>query len=87
MEGQIIYLPVYPDEADSEFQKEFFEKAPNDLLEVLPYAGDYASVLHLIDVPRATGGSFAQIVADPQSHKAVCFLDQTTTFPREQNPW
>jgi len=36
----------------------------------------------LIDVPKATGGAFAQVVADPQRHQAVCFLDKvvTTTF-------
>ena len=59
----------------SEFQEEFFEAAPNDLLEVLPYAGEYKSALRLIDVPKTTGGAFAQVVADPQGHQAVCFLD------------
>jgi len=75
VEGQIIYLPVYPDDDASEFQKEFFETAPNALLEVLPHAGDYQSVLHLIDVSKATGGAFVQVVADPQRHQAVCFLE------------
>jgi pyruvate,water dikinase len=75
VEGQIIYLPVYPDDAESEFQKEFFETAPNDLLEILPHAADYQSVLRLIDVSKTTGGAFVQVIADPQRHQAVCFLD------------
>jgi hypothetical protein len=75
VEGQIIYLPVYPDDADSEFEKEFFETAPNDLLEVLPSAGDYQSVLRLIDVFKTTGGAFVRVVADPQRNEAVCFFD------------
>jgi hypothetical protein len=75
VEGQIIYLPVYPDDDTSEFHKEFFEKASNDLLEVLPHAGDYQSVLRLIDVPKAADGAFVQVVADPQRHQAVCFLE------------
>jgi len=75
VEGQIIYLPVYPDDDASEFQKEFFETAPNALLEVLPHAGDYQSVLRLIDVFKTAGGAFVQVVADPQRHQAVCFLD------------
>ena len=87
VEDQIIYLPVYPDDASSEFQGEFFEEAPNALLEFLPDAGDYAYVLHLIDVPGTTGGSFAQIVADPQTHNAVCFLDRgaTATVSQERD--
>jgi len=76
VEGQIIYLPVFPDDAATEFQREFFETAPNVLLELLPHAGEYESVLRLIDVPKTTGGLFAQVVADPQRRQAVCFLDK-----------
>jgi len=30
----------------------------------------------LIDIPKTTGGAFAQVVADPQRREAVCFLDK-----------
>ncbi|HSB05949.1 MAG TPA: PEP/pyruvate-binding domain-containing protein [Thermodesulfobacteriota bacterium] len=84
VEAQIIYLPLYPDDAAAEFQETFFETAPNVLLELLPHAGEYQSVLHLIDVPKTTGGSFAQVMADPQSHHAVCFLDKVITKTSER---
>jgi len=82
VEGQIIYLPVYPDDAASEFKGKFFETAPNVLSELLPHAGEFESVLRLIDVPKTTSGAFAQVVADPRRRQAVCFLDKgvTTTF-------
>ena len=76
VEGQIIYLPVYPDDTASEFRATFFQTAPNVLMELLPHAGDYESVLRLIDVPKTAGGAFAQVVADPQHNLAVCFLDK-----------
>jgi len=76
VEGQIIYLPVYPEDASAEFRRQFFETAPNVLIELLPHAGEYESVLHLIDVPKATGGAFAQVVADPRRRHAACFLDK-----------
>ncbi|MFB3886554.1 MAG: PEP/pyruvate-binding domain-containing protein [Thermodesulfobacteriota bacterium] len=76
VEGQIIYLPVYPENASAEFRQEFFETAPNVLLDVLPQAGEYESVLRLIDVPKSTGGAFAHVVADPRHRQAVCFLDK-----------
>ncbi len=76
VEAQVVYLPVYPDSTASEFRGEFFRTAPNSLVAMLPDAGDYQSILRLIDVPQATGGAFAQVVADPQHHHAVCFLDK-----------
>ena len=86
VEGQIIYLPVYPDDAAAEFQDKFFKTAPNVLLELLPHAGEYESVLRLIDVPEATDGAFAHVVADPQRRRAVCFLDKmATATPREES--
>jgi len=86
VEAQIIYLPLYPDDAAAEFQREFFETAPNVLLELLPHAGEYASVLHLIDVPKTTGGSFVQVIADPQSRRAVCYLDKVAAAASERKP-
>jgi len=82
VEGQVIYLPVYPDDTASEFQVKFFKTAQNILLELLPHAGEYESILRLIDVPKTTGGGFAQVVADPQLNDAICFLDKdvATTF-------
>jgi hypothetical protein len=77
VEGQIIYLPLYPDDAASEFQGKFFETAPNALLEFLPEAGEFESVLRLIDVPKAAGGAFARVIADSQRRQAVCFLDRS----------
>jgi len=76
VEGQIIYLPVYPDDAATEFQREFFETAPNNLLKLFPHAGEYEPILRLIDVLKTTGGMFAQVVADQQRRQAVCFLDK-----------
>jgi pyruvate,water dikinase len=76
VEGQIIYLPVYPDDAAAQFQTEFFKTAPNALLDLLPHAGGYADILRLIDVPRAAGGACAEVVADSQRYQAVCFLSE-----------
>jgi hypothetical protein len=76
VEARIIYLPVFPDDAATQFQTEFFKKAPNVLSDLLPNSGGYEAILRLIDVPRATGGDYAQIVADSQRNQAVCFLSE-----------
>jgi pyruvate, water dikinase len=75
VEDQTIYLAVYPGNPGTEFNHTFFAETPNALLEILPDAERFQDILRLIDVPAATGGRFAQIVADPSTQKAVCFLE------------
>jgi hypothetical protein len=74
VEAQIIYLPVYPSEPESQFNSEFFNNAPNALTALFPDMGSYTDLIRLIDVPASSGGLHAQVVADPHSRKAICFL-------------
>jgi hypothetical protein len=75
VEDQTIYLPLYPDRPEAEFNHAFFADAPNVLTEYLPGAGRFEGLVHLIDVPAFTQGAYAQIVADPRAQQAVCFLE------------
>lgn len=76
IESDIFYLPVYPDDVSSQFNSKFFSKAPNCLSELLPELSGYENIVQVIHVPEATGGAIARVIADPQTRKAVCFLDQ-----------
>lgn len=75
VEDQTIYLPVYPDSPEAEFNRAFFEQAPNALAAILPGAERFQDLVLLVDVPEASDGLHAQIVADPRIQKAVCFLE------------
>jgi hypothetical protein len=75
VEDRIIYLPIYPDDPSAEFNQEFFEGSPNILLDLLPEASGFKDWVHLIDVFASSNGRHAQVVADPQSHKAACYLE------------
>ncbi len=75
VESNILYLPVYPDEPGSDFNTGFFSSSPNALEEVLPDAGDFSGLVRVIDVAKATGGKTANVIADPQTRKAVCYLE------------
>lgn len=75
VEQQIIYLPVYPDDEDSGFNASFFEQSPNSLTRLLPDAAAFESIVKVIDVPAVAQGLHAHVVADPETRKAVCFLD------------
>ena len=74
VEGQIIYLPVYPDDPETMFNSLFFEGSANILTDLLPETGEFENVVHVIDVPKIADGAYARVVADPQSHSAICFL-------------
>ncbi len=75
VEQQIIYLPVYPDDRNAAFNNAFFANSPNALEQLLPDATRFAHVIKVIDIPAASGGAYAHVIADPETRKAVCFLD------------
>jgi hypothetical protein len=74
VEAQIIYLPVYPDDPGAEFNAEFFETAKNFLTYLLPDAAEFEEFVKVIEAPSAFRGKYAQVVADPESYRAVCFI-------------
>jgi hypothetical protein len=76
VEAQIIYLPVYPSDPEAEFNRDLFERLPNVLTDLLPDADRFKEIVRVFDLPAATGGGFARVVADPQSQRAVCYLDK-----------
>ena len=74
VEAEMVYLPVYPDNDFTSFNTEFFKESPNILADLLPDFGSFEDVVHVIDVSSAAKGKHAQVVADPQTRSAVCFL-------------
>ena len=74
VEEGIIYMPVWPDDSDSEFNEQFFDNAPNALLEFAPEAQAFLDVVKVIDL-NAIGNQWGVVVADPQSRKALMYLD------------
>lgn len=74
VEAQIMYMPVYPRDPDTRFNAGFFAESPNSLSSLFPDMSDYAEVVRLIDVPSSANGLQAQVVADPYSRRAICYL-------------
>jgi hypothetical protein len=77
VESNILYLPVYPDEAAADFNTSFFSRSRNVLKELLPELIDFEEIVHVIDVPQATDGATAKVVADLQTRNAICFLERS----------
>ncbi|MBM4140151.1 MAG: phosphoenolpyruvate synthase [Nitrospira sp.] len=78
VEAHIIYLPLYPDDPQAEFNEEFFRTAPNFLSELYPDATEFEDIVQVIDVSATTDGALSvHVVADPETQKAVCFLQKS----------
>ena len=74
VESQIIYVAVYPQQADAHFNRSFFTGAPNALGRILPEAATFAPLIRLIDVPAVSGGLHAQLAADSGTRQVICYL-------------
>jgi pyruvate, water dikinase len=77
VEDQILYLPVYPDDPKSQFKADLFDDSPNVLSQFLPDSDVYQDLIRIIDVPAISNGRLLQVVADPQTQEAVCFLKES----------
>jgi pyruvate,water dikinase len=75
VEAGVIFLAIYPDDPESEFNARFFENAANALDELLPEAAMLEGVVTLIDVPAVANGARAHVIADSERATAVCFLE------------
>ena len=81
LEGQIRYLPLYPDDEGIQFNEFFLRGAPNILHEVLPEFAGLDEALRLIDVPSATGGKVLRVLMNAELNEAVAYLAEPTAGP------
>lgn len=75
IEGQIIYLPMYPDDPGVIFNEPFLRKT-NALQEVLgkKYDAAYEDLIRVIHLPAVTGGRCARAVLNAEENKALIYL-------------
>jgi hypothetical protein len=72
VEAEIIYIPIYPSEEKTNFNASFFEDSPSIFNEILPEFHSFTNVVRVIEIP-----SGAQVVVDPKTRNAVCFLQKS----------
>jgi hypothetical protein len=74
VESNTIYLAIYPATEETAFNAGFFEQSPNALCDLVSGTEPFEDFVRVIDVRAATGGRCAQVVADPHTQQAMCFL-------------
>lgn len=76
VESGIRYLPLYPDDARSEFNELFLSRSTNLLGRLLPEYERLEHVLRVIDVPQASDGLVMRIPMNADLDEAVAYLAQ-----------
>lgn len=74
VEADIAYLPLYPTDRRNRFNETFLHDSPNCLDRVVPDAKDMMDIIHVIDVPRVTGGKTLRVVMDGDEDRALAYL-------------
>ncbi len=77
VETDMLYLALFPQRGNNYLSTEWFENAPNRLLQIVPKADQWADALRVIDVAGASkenGSVFLD--ADPFEQKVVCYFER-----------
>ncbi|MDY0144894.1 MAG: PEP/pyruvate-binding domain-containing protein [Kiritimatiellia bacterium] len=74
VESFIHYLPLYPDDEGIRFNRDFLQRSPNLLPELLPAFASLADVIRVIDVPQSADGRILKILLNADEEAALGFL-------------
>jgi len=74
VEGQIRYLPLYPDDEGIIFNERFFYTSTNLLADVLPEYAGLSDTIKLIDIPREKNGKVLRVLMNADLGEAVGIL-------------
>lgn len=74
VEAQIYPLPIYPDDPNTFFNWQFFDRSPNALAELLPDYAKYAAYVKVIDIPAVANGRYLEIVMDGEQNEALAYF-------------
>ncbi len=81
IERSIRYLPLYPDEGGTVFNEAFIQTSENILSFLAPQFSELSDVVHVIDVPRTTGGLVLDVLMNGEDDVAVGVLTQPSGTP------
>ncbi|UCH64785.1 MAG: PEP/pyruvate-binding domain-containing protein [Ignavibacterium sp.] len=74
VEGNIRYLPLYPDDEGIIFNEDFLDKSKNVLPDVFPEAKELSDVIKIINVPDSTNGEVLNVLMNADMEEAVAIL-------------
>ncbi|HOW97328.1 MAG TPA: PEP/pyruvate-binding domain-containing protein [Kiritimatiellia bacterium] len=76
VERNILYLALFPQQGENFLNKEFFEKTPSRLLEIVPGAGKMKEVVRVLDAAQIGGGAIIKIMADAVRQRVLVYFER-----------
>ena len=73
VEMNILYIAMFPNKSGNSINREFLDKQPNQLLELLPDAGKWKDIIHVIDTNTAE--TRLSLWADTVHQTVICYTD------------
>jgi hypothetical protein len=77
VETDMLYLALFPNQAEHWLNRHFLEESENMLLELLPDADQHVNTVHVIDPARLPGHPRVKLYADTIKQQLLCYLDHT----------
>ncbi|OQX62897.1 MAG: hypothetical protein B6I38_01235 [Anaerolineaceae bacterium 4572_5.1] len=74
VETNIFPLAVYLDDEETVFDRDFFYRTKNALLDIAPQEKQFVNIIHLIDVNAFRSGHFLELVMSDSEKKALAYL-------------
>jgi hypothetical protein len=77
VEWDILYLALFPARKGNAWHREFFERAPNRLLDLIPDATRWADAVRVIDFPGPQAPeTVLRLAANSVEQQVVCYLER-----------
>ena len=76
VETNIYPLALFPENAETVFNKAFFDQAPNQLASLLPQYSDLSDYIKVISVPEVSQGRLLRVVMSANHNQALAYLHQ-----------
>ncbi len=74
VERNMLYLALFPQKGGNFLRQDFFESAPNRLMDLVPGAGKFDRAIRVIDTARLPGAVPIQIAANAQRQTVKVFF-------------
>jgi pyruvate,water dikinase len=87
VEADIRFLPLYPDEKDTIFNRRFLARSPNKLSEILPEYSRFEDTIRVINVPEVSDGRMLSIAMNADLGEAIGYLAaHVVELPKPMEP-
>ena len=74
IEANIFPLAISIDDAQAEFNQQFFDESKNILAEILPEDASWSEHVRVLDIPAITDGELLELVMNGDAGEAIAYL-------------